>query len=120
MPAASPNKARYFAAGYRDSDPRQSVHAMFAAIASIITAVPIPVSADLEAGFGDRADYATSGQVVLRHRARARRLHRHPPRRQQYAAPRELCLCRRGAVGGGVGWGDGRVKFASQYHFILR
>ena len=81
-----------FAAGYRDSDPRQSVDAMFAAIASIVAAVPIPVSADLEAGFGDSlddvqrtftraiaigcaggsledvADYATPGQFVLRSR----------------------------------------------------
>lgn len=81
-----------FAAGYRDSDPRQSVDAMFAAIASIVAAVPIPVSADLEAGFGgslddvqrtftraiaigcaggsleDVADYATPGQFVLRSR----------------------------------------------------
>lgn len=81
-----------FAAGHRDSDPRQSVDAMFAAIASIVAAVPIPVSADLEAGFGDSlddvqrtftraiaigcaggsledvADYATPGQFVLRSR----------------------------------------------------
>ena len=81
-----------FAAGHRDSDPRQSVDAMFAAIASIVAAVSIPVSADLEAGFGDSlddvqrtftraiaigcaggsledvADYATPGQFVLRSR----------------------------------------------------
>lgn len=81
-----------FAAGHRDSDPRQSVDAMFTAIASIVAAVSIPVSADLEAGFGDSlddvqrtftraiaigcaggsledvADYATPGQFVLRSR----------------------------------------------------
>ena len=81
-----------FAAGHRDSDPRQSVDAMFTALASIVAAVSIPVSADLEAGFGDSlddvqrtftraiaigcaggsledvADYATPGQFVLRSR----------------------------------------------------
>ena len=117
-----------FVAGYRDSDPRQSVDAMFAAIASIVAAVPIPVSADLEAGVGDSlddvqrtftraiaigcaggsledvADYATPDQFVLRSRQDAIE---HVRAADRHAAPEKLCLCRASVVGGGVGWGDG-------------
>lgn len=81
-----------FAAGYRDSDPRLPVDTQFDAIARIVNAVSIPVSADLEAGFGDSlddvrrtfsramaigcaggsledvADYSTPGRFVLHNR----------------------------------------------------
>lgn len=84
-----------YAMGYRDSDPRIGPTAMLDAIGRIVDAVDVPVSADLEAGFGttieavvttirraidigcaggsleDIADYAKTGQSVLMETAEA-------------------------------------------------
>lgn len=45
-----------YALGYRDSDPRLNPALMFEAIGRIVEAVDVPVSADLEAGFGTTED----------------------------------------------------------------
>lgn len=45
-----------FSLGYRDSDPRLPKELMFEAISRIVDAVSIPVSADLEAGFGNSTE----------------------------------------------------------------
>lgn len=78
-----------YALGYRDSDPRLPTERIFEALQRIVEAVPVPVSADLENGFGDTledvasaiarsikigcaggsiedvADYATRGHMTL-------------------------------------------------------
>lgn len=78
-----------YALGYRDSDPRLSKEWLFEALQRIVDAVAVPVSADLENGFGnapedvaatfarsikigcaggsieDVADYSTIGHMVL-------------------------------------------------------